>query len=148
MKAHFLKLSAYNTWANQRLLASLTLQNASEECFAKFSHIQLAEKVWLSRLGGNPLVGVNIFEALPVDILNDLMTANNEKWPMVISGIEDFESTVDYKMLNGTETKSSISDILTHVFNHGTYHRAQIAILMRQAAKLPESTDFISFSRL
>lgn len=120
MKSHFLKFSACNAWENQKLLTYISGQNASEECFGKFSHIQLAEKVWLSRLNGNPLVGVNIFESLPFESLNGLMTTNNEIFPKLISGLDDFGATIMYRMLNGTETKSTIAVILAHIFNHGT----------------------------
>ena len=146
MKAHFLKLARYNTWANQRVLTSLQNQNGSAECIGKLSHIFLAESVWQTRLNGNS-PAVNIFETLPLEQLAELEKENSEGWRKLIENLSDFEEVIHYKMLNGTETKSTVADILTHIFNHGTYHRAQIATLLRQEGMVPASSDYISFSR-
>jgi len=147
MKAHFQRLSDYNDWANKRTLEALRYQEGSNECKGKMSHILLAESVWLSRLKGISLT-TNIFEMLSVERMEELRSENSQGWNWFITDIENPAEEVEYKMLNGTDTKSSISDVLTHIFNHGTYHRAQIATLFRQEGKTPVSTDYISFSRL
>ncbi|WP_414711827.1 DinB family protein [Sphingobacterium sp. UBA1498] len=43
---------------------------------------------------------------------------------------------------------NKVNDILLHVFNHGTYHRAQIASEMRRNGVEPINTDYITFIRL
>jgi uncharacterized damage-inducible protein DinB len=44
--------------------------------------------------------------------------------------------------------ETSVNDILLHVFNHGTYHRAQIAKEMTMHNIKPVNTDYIQFMRL
>ena len=39
----------------------------------------------------------------------------------------DFERSVAYKNTKGVEYSNSVEDILTHVFMHSAYHRAQAA---------------------
>jgi uncharacterized damage-inducible protein DinB len=51
-------------------------------------------------------------------------------------------------MLDGSAQSSSLPDIITHVCNHGTYHRGQVAKSLKAAGIQPVSTDFIVFSRL
>ncbi|WP_379084396.1 DinB family protein [Pedobacter sp. UC225_65] len=40
-----------------------------------------------------------------------------------------------------------VKDILFHVFNHSTYHRAQIATLFKESGITPPVTDFIILKR-
>jgi uncharacterized damage-inducible protein DinB len=37
---------------------------------------------------------------------------------------------------------------MIHLVNHSTYHRAQIAILLRQQGFEPVNTDFITYDRV
>jgi len=148
MKAYFLKLSTYNLWANTRVLEALKTQKPEIASWDKYSHIVLAENAWISRITGSPNSIPNIFEQLPEETMSLLTHSNAQEWTKVISGITDFDQVLAYRMMNGTESRSTFSDILTHIFNHGSYHRAQIATLMRQEGMQPVATDFIGFARL
>jgi len=147
MKEHFIRLSQYNQWSNQRVLDGLKNQTAPEKAMALLSHIVLAESVWQMRLFAQPIT-TGIFEQLSLEQIEELMNSNEAGWTSFLESTDDFSRKLDYKMLNGTPVQSSITDILTHIFNHGTYHRAQIASQMRQSGLEPASTDFITFSRL
>jgi uncharacterized damage-inducible protein DinB len=37
---------------------------------------------------------------------------------------------------------------MIHLVNHASYHRAQIALLMRQQGHEPINTDFITYDRV
>ena len=147
MKDHFNRIHQYNQWANRRVLAGIKTQAAPEKAMALLSHVVLAESVWQMRLLEKP-VSTGVFDVLSLEEIDEMMTRNEAGWTSLLESTEDYNRKLDYKMLNGTPVQSSISDILTHVFNHGTYHRAQIASLLRQSGLDPASTDFISFSRL
>lgn len=147
MKDHFNRLSQYNMWANRRVLDGLKNQTVPEKALSLLSHVVLAESVWQMRLKAQPIT-TGVFDILSLDKIEELMDRNEAGWTSLLESTEDFSKKLDYKMLNGTPVQSNISDILTHIFNHGTYHRAQIASLLRQSGLEPASTDFISFSRL
>jgi uncharacterized damage-inducible protein DinB len=147
MKEHFIRISEYNRWANHRVVEGFKNQPAPEKALALLSHVVLAESVWQMRLFGQPIT-TGIFELLSLEQLEETMGRNEAGWSTLLNSTEDYSRSLDYKMLNGTPVQSSISDILTHIFNHGTYHRAQIATHLRQAGLEPASTDFITFSRL
>ncbi len=60
----------------------------------------------------------------------------------------EFDKIVPYQNSKGVNYTNNLSDIITHVINHGTHHRAQIGQLLKQAGieKLP-MTDYIAFVR-
>lgn len=147
MKEHFIRVSQYNQWSNRRVLEGLKNQTVPEKATALLSHIVLAESVWQMRLFAQPIT-TGIFEVLSLEQIEETMSRNEAGWASLLDSTTDFSQKLDYKMLNGTPMQSSFADILTHIFNHGTYHRAQIATHMRQAGLDPAATDFITFSRL
>jgi uncharacterized damage-inducible protein DinB len=57
-------------------------------------------------------------------------------------------SMLPYKNTSGVPFENTISDILLQVFNHGTYHQAQIAMDLRQKGLEPVNTDFIVWVRM
>jgi uncharacterized damage-inducible protein DinB len=55
----------------------------------------------------------------------------------------------EYKLMSGASGSSRFAEMLTHVVNHGSYHRGQVTTLLRQlGAAPPKSTDMITFYRL
>ncbi len=49
------------------------------------------------------------------------------------------------KMLPFRTTQASLAHLLQHLANHSTYHRGQIALMMRQLGADPVATDFHVF---
>ena len=112
-----------------------------------FSHIVNAQSIWFSRINGNaPNVGV--WQVNNLEICKVLL----EESVQSLSHIDLMESEepqiIKYKNSSGDYYETSVSDILLHVFNHGTYHRAQIAKEMKIHSITPVNTDYIQFVRL
>jgi uncharacterized damage-inducible protein DinB len=59
----------------------------------------------------------------------------------------DPNSTVEYRNSKGETRLSQIGDIFLHVPMHGSYHRGQIATVLRAAGEEPPYTDFIHAAR-
>ena len=55
---------------------------------------------------------------------------------------EKLAGPLSYAGFDGKGFTRVLSDALFHVANHGTYHRGQVATLLRQLGKSPVSTDF------
>ncbi|MCX7648962.1 MAG: hypothetical protein N2050_00225, partial [Flavobacteriales bacterium] len=68
------------------------------------------------------------------------------KFQMLLETIPG-DTWVHYKNLQGASCRNIFSDIVLHVCNHGTHHRAQMALLMRQAGFQPPASDYILFAR-
>lgn len=49
------------------------------------------------------------------------------------------------KMLPVRKTQLSLAHLMQHLANHSTYHRGQIAVMMRQFGAKPVATDFHMF---
>ena len=49
------------------------------------------------------------------------------------------------RMLPVFRTQLSLAHLMVHVANHSTYHRGQVALMMRQLEAVPLSTDFDEF---
>lgn len=60
---------------------------------------------------------------------------------------EKLNATMTYRNSKGLEFTNAVSDTLTHVSLHGSYHRGQIAQALRNAGHEPVNTDFITFVR-
>ncbi len=59
----------------------------------------------------------------------------------------DLERRVAYRNSKGEEFRTPIGEILLHVLLHGSYHRGQIALRMRDVGEEPVNTDLITFVR-
>jgi uncharacterized damage-inducible protein DinB len=60
-------------------------------------------------------------------------------------GEQDMQRTVTYRNLKGEEWRYLLGDLLLHLANHSTYHRGQIATMLRQVGAKPLPTDLLVF---
>ena len=136
-------------WADRSVLASLRgAHGVDAKALELISHVLGAEHVWLSRIAGRTAT-VTVWPALSLDQCERLADENAAEFTALLDGAsaEPLERGVTYRNSAGDEFTSAVRDILTHVALHGSYHRGQIAALVRAAGAKPASTDFIAFSR-
>jgi uncharacterized damage-inducible protein DinB len=58
------------------------------------------------------------------------------------------DTELKYSSSDGRAFTSLISDVIAHVFNHSTYHRGQIAMLVTECGGQRAITDFIAITRV
>lgn len=148
MKKHFVHLFEYNDWANKAAAGSISgTTNVDSKALSLFGHIVNSQRLWLNRISGqeknNPWEDQSLDESI---ILSSISTA---AWLDFIKGMteNDFDVSIKYVNTKGERYTNTIKQILTHVINHSTYHRAQIAGLVRQAGGKPAATDYIVYVR-
>lgn len=147
MEGPFDKLWEYTVWANGAVLSALRELgvNAPATSIRLMSHVVNAQTNWLNRLNGDGAVSA-LWESHPMDLIDQL---NFETLQGLKAAMDryagDFAHKVGYKNLSGVFFENTVSDILTQVFNHGTYHRAQIAMDLREKGFDPVNTDYIAF---
>jgi uncharacterized damage-inducible protein DinB len=136
-------------WADD--LAINALRNAGRvppQALEIMAHILGTAHVWLTRLQGRPRT-VAVWPNLSVEecaaLAGELRDAYRRFLDEVDSGA--LERSVHYRNSAGDEFDSTIGDILVHVFMHGSYHRGQVALLVRAAGEEPAPTDYIAFVR-
>lgn len=108
------------------------------------SHVLSAQHIWAKRiLGEKPDYAVwEVFK--PEDFEEVYQTNMN-----LLKDILDRKTvTEEISYQNSTGSFSNtIEEILMHVCNHGTYHRGQLAKMLKQAGYVPPITDYIMLKR-
>jgi uncharacterized damage-inducible protein DinB len=158
MLADLLDLFAYNRWATARTLDAaelLTDEQLTRDLGGSFpsvrdtlAHMVAAEWVWLSRWMGDPpgtapdLSGCTEARAL------------RERW-QVLAGAQAaylagltaaaLERPVSIITRTGITAELPLHETLRHVVNHATYHRGQVATMLRQLGAQPVATDLFLY---
>jgi uncharacterized damage-inducible protein DinB len=157
---HLRLLYDYNAWANRRALdscAGLSPEQFTRDLGSSFRsvrdtlvHILGAELIWLERWqGGTPeklessdrypnLESVRKrMSELDKDLITFAAELNNEK----------MASVLHYKTTAGKEQAEPHWQMMQHLANHSSYHRGQVATLLRQLGAQPVATDLIAYLR-
>jgi uncharacterized damage-inducible protein DinB len=144
-KEYFLRMLAYDRWANRETLDALTKAGVSESKVLRLmAHTLSAGKLWLERLRREPQ-SMPVWPGSTVEECAALIDSVADGWQTYLSRLssEDFNEKVEYRNSKGELWSSRVEDVLTHVFLHSAYHRGQIALQMRADGYAPANTDFI-----
>lgn len=151
MKKHFIDLFRYNYWANLRMLGIIEEQNLKDEKLLKlFSHLLSSQIIWHNRIKGLPTSPFPAWEVYKIRELKSMIDENNDNWLNYLEKDhpnETFEEMIFYKNSKGANHENTIRHIIAHVINHSTYHRAQMAVRMRELNIDPPITDYIAYCR-
>ncbi|HMQ59821.1 MAG TPA: DinB family protein [Flavilitoribacter sp.] len=144
IKMHFTKVLGYHQWANGVFIDAL-LENGGAEEIRFMSHILNAHRIWLERINGQQ----KLFDAWAVRPVHELRDYDAELNRATLEVLDrcDPEAAIAYKNSRGEGFENTVSEILQHVLNHSTHHRAQIAILLRQRGIAPPASDYIFYYR-
>ena len=149
MNKYFLKLYEYNVWANQRILGTLQRQDVHDEkILSLMGHVVAALFLWLHRIKGLPAPDVKLWGEYSLDQLVLLAERAGNEWLKFIEQTESFDRQLTYKNYVGDPYTNNVEMIMIHLVNHSSYHRAQIAMLLRQKGFEPINTDFITYDRI
>jgi len=151
-------LLSFNIWANRRLtdqIKSLSQEEFTRETGGSFPSIRLtlihlleSDWLWLNRWQGKPLVlpPENWDTQTPISI--------SEIWLGIQEQIEQtFESKAEGTMQQavhfitkaGAELEMPYWQTVSHMVNHATYHRGQMANMIRMMGHKPVATDLFLF---
>jgi uncharacterized damage-inducible protein DinB len=156
----FAKLYSYNAWANHRTLDSCsTLSEAQfvQDLGSSFPsvrdtlvHLMLVEWVWLERWNGRHV------NAWPPNSDFPNLAAVRGRWAEIerdllayVAGLkpEDVSRVIHHTTMAGVAQAQPLWQMLQHVVNHATYHRGQLATMLRQLKAKPAGTDLILYYR-
>lgn len=123
-----------------------------KKAVALMGHPAVARQMWLYRLGGGPCPAGPPFldDADP-----DLATVRAEwdataaGWDAYLVGLTDADSVkeFEYQAYDGGRFRNRVEDALATLFGHSSYHRGQVAVLVRAAGGTPAATDLIYWCR-
>jgi uncharacterized damage-inducible protein DinB len=149
MKAYFLKLYQYNAWANKRVLGSLSQQEVTDEkILTLMSHVVSAQFIWLGRIQDQPIDQYPLWKKYSLAELLPMAEEVGTKWLKFVEETDNFNRELTYRNYVGNPYINNVEHIMMHLVNHSTYHRGQVALLMREKGYEPINTDFITYDRM
>lgn len=146
-----LQLFDYDRWANTKIgeqLGALATPLAPAEKL--FAHVVGASELWLERVRGGEYAKLAVWpEGRSLAEARQRFTAVADAWRAHVERADAFEFArrVEFKNSTGEPCADRVDDILRHLVNHGTHHRAQIASQLRAAGAKPAALDFIVWRR-
>lgn len=161
MKQLLLQYARYNLWAN-KIIIETTNQLSEEQLrkeinssfpsvFKTIMHLMDVESVWWQRLKLAEHVewpGKNFTGSF--NELSKKLLELSRQWEEWVRNANEANITHVFAYQNSKKElfKQPVYEVLLHLFNHQTYHRGQLATILRQLGfeKIPP-TDFIVFSR-
>jgi uncharacterized damage-inducible protein DinB len=146
-------LAAYNRWANTRLLhvaAALSAEELGRDLRASFGslqgtliHILWGERGWLRFWQRGDFVPRPVPGDYPdFASLRSAWTHHEDAYAAWLNGLTQAELDAPRTLDADTYT---LGQLVQHVFNHSTYHRGQVTLLLRQLGHEPPSTDYHDF---
>jgi uncharacterized damage-inducible protein DinB len=149
MKNYFIRLFNYDTHANRQMNTLIAAFGDMEKPRGWMAHLLAAQQIWLLRCKGLPAPGGPLWPDNSTREMESIITVNDADWLSYIATLqpEDLDRVVSYKTLKGVNFENTLGDILAHVINHGTHHRAQIGQHLKQAGATLPVTDYILYVR-
>lgn len=149
MKKYFLKLYKYNYWSNKRVLGEIQKQQVNDpKILQLMGHVLAAQYLWLHRIKGLPAPDVKLWGDYSLDRLLEMSEDVGKQWIEFVEATDDFDRELTYRNYTNDPYTNNVENIMIHLVNHSSYHRAQVAMLMRQKGLEPINTDFITYDRV
>lgn len=154
------RLYAFNRWANLRFLDALDVLSEEElgrdmgssfpSVAATLVHMLGAEWIWLERwLGRSP---TSFPDAAGLSSVAAVRTRWDALWGEQMQFLDllddsDLSRALAYRNMAGHDFAQPLGELLRHVVNHGSYHRGQLATLLRQLGHAAPATDLVLYYR-
>jgi uncharacterized damage-inducible protein DinB len=148
-------LFEYNEWANGVLLdtaagmdeASLARERTGYgSVLETFGHVRGAQETWLHRWlhDGNPPQQVPAVTSGSLGDMRSAFAASHERLRAYLASLDEaaVEHVLTYRDLRGNSHERPMWQLLTHLANHGTYHRGEIAAALTALGHSPGELDF------
>jgi uncharacterized damage-inducible protein DinB len=146
------KLFDHLTWADAQARNAIQQMPDAHADAARartiYAHIAAAEHGWLARLEGRAAEHA-VWPVMSIAAASALATETAARLRTLAASLDadELSREVTYRTSAGQEFTNTAADILAHVALHGSYHRGQLAMLVRQSGGQPVNTDYITFIR-
>ena len=147
-------LVAYNQWANEKILKAIDGMTADElarpvdayfgSLTKNLQHVLLATRIWLARWKGeaspkldDPITGP----------WRDAYALTHEDFRTFVERLTDADAdrVVHYRNTKGDPFQVPLGQLITHVVNHGTHHRAETGMLLERIRRSPGDMDYVYY---
>ena len=151
-------LYRYDSWANERVLDAASrvteadfirdLKSSHESVRGTLTHIVWGEWIWLQRWKSvSPTLVFSPSDFPDVASLRErLHTVVVERSDFLRElPAERLVPPMEYRNIRGEVWRYPLWQQLYHVVNHSTYHRGQVATMLRQLGATPAATDLLVY---
>lgn len=147
MKAFFKEMFEYSHKFNQEYIALMLREKnqTTQKAQKLMSHIVNAQQIWNNRIE-KTIEPAKVWQVHPIEQLAEIDTSNFQASVTLVNK-SDFDKEITYVNSQGMSFTNKIRDILFHVINHSTYHRAQIASELKAKGVEPPVSDYIFYKR-
>ena len=153
-------LYEYNYWATARILTAAAPLDQEQYVAAgtgshgslcdTLAHMLAAEMTWRRRCQGISPTSLPTGADFPT-LATPRQTWQEEEAAMrgYLATLDDadLDATVHYRTTKGAPQQNLLWQLLTHVVNHGTQHRAEAAMMLSSLGHSPGDIDIILFLR-
>ena len=148
-------LVAYNEWADHRILAAVEGLSAAEldaprEAYVgsiakNLRHTVAAQLRWLARFKGEPLPPVD----QPQGPWPEVYAFAHQAVARYLGPLSDadFDRVVKYTLASGASNEQPLGQLVVHLVNHGSAHRAETGLLLERLGRSPGDLDYLLFIR-
>ena len=142
-----LNMIAHMRWADALVADALSRTPAPSDAVGLFAHIAAVEELWYSRIQGVPTPHA-VWPDLSPDQARAIADRHADLFETLINeGDATRQRPISYRNSAGRDFRNTVEEIVTHVTMHGSYHRGQIARIIRASGGDPPYTDYIQFMR-
>ena len=154
----FRYLYDYNRWANGRVTDAVS--KLSDEQFVRdlksshrsvkdtMAHILAAEWIWLERWKGvSPKALLNASEFQSLESLLSRWAEVDRDYLEFIKSLtaDSLAKVITYRNTKGEEWSYPLWQMFQHIMNHSTYHRGQLATMLRQMGAEVNPVDLLIY---
>ena len=152
-------LFGYNEWASRLILDAAERVPAQQYAQAQLGycrlhdtlvHLVAAERRWRERwqdLPNAPMLAPAVVPSLAA--LRHELATDQRLMRAYLAGLSDADLAreFDYQRLDGTPITNTLWHTLAHLVNHGTQHRAELALLLTELGCSPGNLDLVIYVR-
>lgn len=149
-------LYAYDRWATERMLRSVRAVSAVDyvrelgggwpSIRGTLVHLAGATDAWATRFSGAEATRLPTVDELPAfGDAEALLLSAGERLRALVPAFspERLAGPFTWTNLSGAERTAPLWSVVRHAVNHGTYHRGQIASMVKRVGGTPLATDMV-----
>ncbi len=154
-------LYEYNEWANNHVLqaaSGLPEEELGLEMGASFGSIQGnlvhtvgAQIMWLARWAppSGPVGMPQLQAGRVMEAIREAYASSHEGLRAFVAslGPENLDTVVSYVDSRGQRFERPLGQLMLHLANHGTHHRAETAMLLTALGRPPRQLDYLFFEQ-
>jgi uncharacterized damage-inducible protein DinB len=158
MKDYLISLYEYGDWVNQRLLdaaSALTAEQFTQKVLPSFGSVHLtlvhmlgADVLWFARWRGlSPKTMLSPDDLATVPIIRERWAEVVEERRTYFATLDEAELAVEVHWTNmrGQAYELLRWQVILHCANHATHHRSEVAAILTELGREPQSLDLLEF---